>query len=144
MDYYLKAADETALYTLLASVGVVELIEVKDVQGNVQETRYVTKPGYDLDVIGTVYKPTGNLVVRQSENFSVEVPEMAPVPGFHANLRGPGTLAPKVELVYYQPTHAELADPAFVMPQPTQNITPSPIESILVDPSPSTPARVWL
>jgi hypothetical protein len=36
-----------------------------------------------LDIIGKVYKPTGEII----EQDGIESPVMAPVPGYHANLR---------------------------------------------------------
>lgn len=137
MDYYLKAASEAALMTALEAVGAVKSVQVKNEQGEVIETRWAAAPGYNLDVIGTVYKPTGNTIQQTVGDTTVEVPEMQAVPGFHANLRGPADLAPKV--VAYQPTTAEAADPNFEMPEPTT--TPSPIQELLV--YPQSPSRVW-
>ena len=36
-----------------------------------------------IDVIGVIYKPTGNMIATDEG----EVPEMAPVDGWHANVR---------------------------------------------------------
>jgi hypothetical protein len=41
-------------------------------------------PG-SMDVVGVIYKPTG--VMLQTDEG--EVPEMAPLPGWHVNTRGP-------------------------------------------------------
>lgn len=143
MDYYLKATDEQALFATLAQAGVVKQITVKNEAGKVVETRFIPEPGYDLDVIGTIYKPTGNMVQRQVAEMPSEVPEMVAVPGFHANLRGPVDLAPVVTTTEYQPTKTDLQNPDFVMPEPTKTVTPSPIQAILVDPVPTNPVRVW-
>ena len=97
MDYYLKAASEAALMTALETAGVVKSYTVKNEQGVVVDTHFVTQPGYDLDVVGTIYKPTGNMI-QQTGEFAREVPEMVALPGFHANLRGPASLAPTVVL----------------------------------------------
>ncbi|WP_270792958.1 hypothetical protein [Aeromonas sp. QDB21] len=40
-------------------------------------------PAAALDVIGTIYQPTGETMVVEGEL----VPAMAPVPGYHANVR---------------------------------------------------------
>jgi len=40
--------------------------------------------GVDLDIIGTIFKPTGNMI--QSEDG--EYPEMEALDGYHANIRG--------------------------------------------------------
>ena len=39
---------------------------------------------YGIDVVGTIYKPTGNVVIDAEGN---EVPEMAPLDGWHINIR---------------------------------------------------------
>jgi hypothetical protein len=141
MDYYLKAASEAALMTALEAVGVVESYAVKNEQGETIETRYAAVPGYSLDIIGTIQKPTGNLVQRTVSGQTFEVPELQALPGFHANLRGPADLAPTVVTTPYVPTADELADPEFVQPAPTTTTTPSPIEELLV--YPQSPSRVW-
>jgi hypothetical protein len=137
MDYYLKAASEAALMTALEAAGVVKSITVKNEAGDVVETRYATQPGYDLNVIGVIYKPTGNLVQQTQDDRVSEVAEVTALPGFHANLRGPADLAPVV--TPYQPTTEEMANPDFVMPEPT--VTPSIISELLV--YPQSPSRVW-
>ena len=140
MDYYLKAASEAALMTALEAAGVVESYTVKNEQGVVVDTRFVTQPGYSLDVVGTIYKPTGNMI-QQTGEFAREVPEMQALPGFHANLRGPADLAPTVTVTPYELTPADLANPEFEMPEPTTTTTPSPIQDLLV--YPQSPSRVW-
>ena len=75
IDIYLKAADHDSLYSALESAGVV----TKGENG-----WHVTDGHkYALDVIGTVYKPTGKVLTTDEG----EVPEMSAVDGFHANLR---------------------------------------------------------
>lgn len=142
MDYYLKAANEAALMTALEAAGVVKSYTVKNEAGEVVDTRWATTPGYDLDLVGVIYKPTGNMVQQTQDGRTMEVAEMTALPGFHANLRGPADLAEKVEYEVYQPTAAELADPEFVAPLPTEKSrTPSPIQELLV--FPQSPSRVW-
>lgn len=142
MDYYLKAETEQALWDALLEAQAAITYDVKNEDGAVIDTRYVPAPGYSIDIIGTIYKPTGNMVQQQGPgNATIEVPEMAPLDGFHANLRGPADLAPKVEYIYYTPTEEERADPTFVPPEPEVITTPSPLESLLV--TPDTPSRVW-
>jgi hypothetical protein len=140
MDYYLKAASEAALMTALEAAGVVKSYTVKNEQGVVVDTRFVTQPGYDLDVVGVIYKPTGNMI-QQTGEFAREVPEMVALPGFHANLRGPADLAPAVVIIPRVLTEAEQADPSSVTPETTTPATPSPIEELLV--YPQSPSRVW-
>lgn len=141
MDYYLKAASEAALMTALEAVNAVKSVQVKNEQGEVIETRWVAAPGYNLDVIGTVYKPTGNMIQQTVDGRTTEVPEVTAVPGFHANLRGPADLAPTVTIVPYVPTETDVANPDFEMPEPTTTTTPSPIQELLV--YPQSPSRVW-
>lgn len=141
MDYFLKADSESALMTALEAAGVVESIEVKNEQGEVVETRFVPNTGYNLDIIGIIYKPTGNIKQETVGDTTVDIPEMEALPGFHANLRGPADLAAKVTITEYQPTPAELATPGFVKPEPTRTETPSPLQALLV--FPQNPVRVW-
>lgn len=42
-------------------------------------------PEHAIDVIGIIYKPTG-IILNTQEG---DVPEMAEVPGWHVNIRGP-------------------------------------------------------
>lgn len=74
-DFYLKAASQSALYQALEAAGVV----VRDEDGNfvISDSRYA------LDVIGTIYKPTGKVLMTQDG----EVQETTAMAGFHANLR---------------------------------------------------------
>ena len=79
MDYTLKFKTEAAANKVLFG-------DQLDVQGNVVETVKVSNfPGHAVDVIGIVYKPTGKLLTSEEGNF----PEMAAVPGWHVNVRGP-------------------------------------------------------
>jgi hypothetical protein len=79
----------------------IELIEVVEVPewgdlhlrfANEEEANQVLE-GYSgsVDVIGVIYKPTGVML----ETDEGEVPEMAPVSGWHVNVRGP--LEPSLE-----------------------------------------------
>jgi hypothetical protein len=141
MDYYLKAESESAMMTALAAVNAVKSVSVKDEQGNVIETRWVAAQGYNLDVVGTIYKPTGNMLQQTFEGQTTEVPEMQALTGFHANLRGPADLSEKIEYTNYQITPEDQSNPDFVMPEPTVTVTPSPIAALLV--FPQSPSRVW-
>jgi hypothetical protein len=67
--------------------------------------------GAALDVIGVIYQPTGAMLTGQD---GLPYPEMAAVPGFHANLR----------------TESPLSDAQLV-------------QLPLVTPLPATPYRVW-
>ena len=75
MDIYLKAKSEAALYEALEAAGVVT-------KG---ENGYHVTDGHKfaLDVIGVIYRPTGKML----DTDMGQVPETAPLPGYHANLR---------------------------------------------------------
>lgn len=99
VDWYLKVADRAALITALK--GPSETRDTFDDDGNVtgQETVYphsiITQDEDDNDVImatswvrvdeiGSIYAPTGNTL---TDDDGDSYPEMAAVPGYHANLR---------------------------------------------------------
>ena len=84
MDLFLKATDADALQAAL-------------------DAAQLPAGGYDLDIIGTISRPTGELVastvdvspetVDEEGNtvpavvMTVEIPVMATIDGYHANLR---------------------------------------------------------
>lgn len=105
-DYLLRADDEAALWAALLAAGVVA--EQPDVTGVLVK---LPTGGAALDVVGVIYQPTG---VTLTDQDGLPYPEMAPVPGFHANLR----------------TEGPLTDEQLVLLP-------------LVTPSPATPYRVW-
>ena len=74
-DYHLK-------FTNQAEADAVLFTDQTNVQGDIVETVKVPKYAA-VDVIGTIYKPTGKLLTTDEG----EVPEMAPVEGWHANVR---------------------------------------------------------
>lgn len=86
-DYFLKFADE-------AEANAVLFTEQTNVQNDVVETVLVPKYAA-VDVIGTIYKPTGEMLTTDEG----EVPEMAPVEGWHVNVRH---TADAPELAAYQ------------------------------------------
>jgi hypothetical protein len=71
-DHHLKAIDQAALQAALESAGIL------DAEGFVVD-------GYALDIIGTIYEPTGETAPDGDGN---QIPVMVPVDGYHANLRG--------------------------------------------------------
>jgi len=75
MDYFLKFTSKTAAENVLFAKDTI-LVD------GVAET--ALRPKYTaIDVIGTIYKPTGNFTTVDE----VRVPEMAAVAGYHANVR---------------------------------------------------------
>jgi hypothetical protein len=85
-DYRLQFADEAAWWAAAASEGWVHYEYAPQTVEPDQEppepviiNSWLATPGIDFDVIGAIYKPTGNLIN--------DAPEMAQVPGFHVNVR---------------------------------------------------------
>jgi hypothetical protein len=74
-DTFLKFADEAEANEALFT-------EQTNVQDDVVETVLVPKYAA-IDVIGTIYKPTGEMI----QTDEGEVPEMAPLDGWHVNVR---------------------------------------------------------
>lgn len=70
MDYTLKFQTEAAANEVLSTT----------VDG-VTSSNY---PGHSIDVIGVIYKPTGKMLISEEGSY----PEMAPVEGWHVNVRG--------------------------------------------------------
>ena len=74
-DFMLRFTDQ-------AEADAVLFTEQTNVQDDVVETIKVPKYAA-VDVIGIIYKPTGEMITTDEG----EVPEMAPVEGWHANVR---------------------------------------------------------
>jgi hypothetical protein len=78
-DLYLafptQAAADAVLYTTHDAV--------TDEDGNVTVEAYVTPNYANIDTIGIIYKPTG----ETTEQDGMAVPVMAPVEGYHVNVR---------------------------------------------------------
>ena len=77
-DMFLKFTDE-------AEANAALFTEQTNVQGDVVETVLVPKYAA-VDVIGTIYKPTGKMLPAEDESGEA-VPEMAPIDGWHVNVR---------------------------------------------------------
>ncbi len=74
-DYFLRFDTE-------AEANAALFTEQTNVQDDVVETVLVPKYAA-VDVIGTIYKPTGEMI----QTDEGEVPEMAPLDGWHVNVR---------------------------------------------------------
>jgi hypothetical protein len=85
-DYHLKFTDQ-------AEADAVLFTEQTNVQGDVVETVKVPKYAA-VDVIGTIYKPTGKML--KAKKGEEPAPEMAPLEGWHANVRHTGE-APELD-----------------------------------------------
>jgi len=95
--YYLKAIDENALWLALEAAGLaVKQYDPEDPANERPddldpETDWEPTGAFDwvfigkgaLDIIGTIYKPTGNMLTDDEGN---EYPETVAIEGFHANL----------------------------------------------------------
>lgn len=92
--YYIKAVDEANLWESLAAAGLaMKQFDSTDPLNQAPEGaedfvptgafEWVKTDGYDLDIIGEIWKPTGKML--QSEDG--EYPEMEPIDGYHANIR---------------------------------------------------------
>jgi len=86
-DYFLKFADE-------AEANAALFTEQTNVQDDVVETVLVPKYAA-VDVVGVIYKPTGN-VLPAPDGSGEAVDEMAPLDGWHVNVRHTDE-APKLE-----------------------------------------------
>lgn len=78
-DYYCKFDSESAANTALVAAGVMQAAVDMDGQPN----GFAATNGASVDVIGEIYKPTGNTVTTDMG----ERPEMAAIPGWHVNVR---------------------------------------------------------
>ena len=76
-DWFVKADSRDALMTALDGTDIVS----EDEDGN--KVLHSTK-AIGVDEVGTIYAPTGNTLTDDEGN---EYPEIAPVTGYHLNLR---------------------------------------------------------
>ena len=76
-DWFVKAESRDALLTALDGTDIVG----EDEDGN--KVLHSTK-AIGVDEVGTIYAPTGNTLTDDEGN---EYPEIAPVTGYHLNLR---------------------------------------------------------
>lgn len=83
IDYMLRFESEEAAQAVLF-----DQVPVKweaDKEGNSVPVEFEPRQKHkDTDIIGVIFKPTGNTL---TDDEGVEYPEMAPLEGFHANVR---------------------------------------------------------
>jgi hypothetical protein len=96
-DYYLKFNNLEELWTTLLSLDLAQIFT--DIDG---KEHHVAK-GINLDIIGTIHKPTGNMITIDSDTGIREFPEMLPIEGFHANIRGDLTEEQEAQLPLISP-----------------------------------------
>ena len=73
IDLYLKAGSKSAMTLALKTAGFIQD----------PDSGALYHPDAALDVIGTIYQPTGETTVVDGQ----EVPVTAPVSGYHVNVR---------------------------------------------------------
>jgi hypothetical protein len=76
-DLMLRFSDKAEATEQLLAAGL--LIEFK----TQESAGYAPSPGAAVDTVGVIYKPTGNTIITSMG----EQPEMAPLPGWHVNVR---------------------------------------------------------
>ena len=120
-DFYLKLASEADMPTALAAFYRQDTETTVDGETGEETVINVGDPylvshtaDYAIDVVGVIYKPTGN-ILTDADGFEYE--ETAPLDGWHINLRLNGD--------------ARRADA-------------EALSAYFVDPEPATPSRVWL
>ena len=90
VDFYLKLTSESEMPTVLADFyrqDYVTNVDEEGVETQVAdgEAYLVTHSHeYAIDVVGTIYEPTGETL---TDDEGVAYPEMAPVDGWHVNVR---------------------------------------------------------
>ena len=90
VDFHLRLAAESDMPTVLADFYQQDYVTVVDEEGVETQTpdgeAYLVTHSHDyaIDVIGTIHEPTGTMLTDDEGN---EYPEMAPVDGWHINIR---------------------------------------------------------
>ena len=90
VDFYLKLTAESDMPNVLADFYRQDYITNVDEEGVETQTAdgdpYLVAHSHDyaIDAVGTIYEPTGTMLTDDEGN---EYPEMAPVDGWHVNIR---------------------------------------------------------
>jgi len=90
VDFYLRLSAESDMRTVLADFYQQDYITNVDEEGVETQVAdgeaYLVTHSHDyaIDVVGTIYEPTG---VTLTDDEGVAYPEMAPVDGWHVNIR---------------------------------------------------------
>jgi hypothetical protein len=79
IDYYLKFASQAEAEDVLSNLSFLIEIENED-----KSVVLVSTGLASIDFVGTIYRPTGNMLEDLDGN---EYPELAPLEGYHVNLR---------------------------------------------------------
>jgi hypothetical protein len=91
IDYYLKFPDEVTATSILYTI----VVEVQDENGNVLVEASVSPNYQNIDTIGVISKPTGEVDAEGN-------PVMAPLEGWHVNVRTDASSDATAELEQYQ------------------------------------------
>lgn len=102
IDFYIQMPSEADMPTVLADFYKQDTETTVNPDTGEETTTNVGDPylvqhthHYAIDVVGTIYKPTGNMLTDADGN---EYPEMAAQPGWHVNIRLIGDeVRPQVE-----------------------------------------------
>lgn len=99
-DLFLRFADADAATAALLAAGLLtETQALLDADGNVLiPAGHAPAPHATIDTVGTIYKPTGETI----ETDMGEQPEMAPLDGWHVNVRLAADTPTPDSLVAYQ------------------------------------------
>ncbi len=120
-DFYLKLLSEADMPSVLSAFYRQDYTtvineetgeETQTPEGDPYLVAYTSD--YGIDVVGIIYKPTGNMLTDPDGN---EYPEMAPLDGWHINIRLMGD---------------------------ARRDDVDALSAYFVDPEPATPSRVWL
>jgi hypothetical protein len=97
MDKYLAFTDEAAAKAVLYRIeGAVEA----DPEQGIEASEGTEVPNYaNIDTIGIIYKPTGEMLQGEDGPY----PEMAPIEGWHVNVRVVGEDAEALEPFVVEP-----------------------------------------
>jgi hypothetical protein len=100
-DKYLKFTDEAQANSVLYTKVPTAWSETYRLDEGFVATEWMDKPNYDnIDVIGTIYNPTGAVETVDD----MEVPVMEEVSGWHVNVRN-FTPAPELDEYSVTPTN---------------------------------------
>ena len=120
-DFFLKLTSEADIPTALSAFYKQDYTTIVDPETGEESTQLEGDPylvmhtaDYAIDIVGTIHEPTGNTLTDDEGN---EYPEMAPLDGWHINIRIMGD---------------------------ARRDDVEALSAYFVDPEPVTPSRVWL
>ena len=98
-DLFLRFTDADAATAALLAAGLLtETQALLDAEGNILQPAGYAPVNASIDTIGIIYKPTGNTIATDMG----EQPEMAPLDGWHVNVRLQANTPTPDSLVTYQ------------------------------------------